>query len=174
MKFRSLPVTVLKLQSFQKFWISILFLMVAVYMSFCWFFSFFFFCFKGIRAGQKEHYDHVPMAHVHVRIKLLSDNLIACWSQAPVKSTLTHQWWSSPIDDHMVHRDHGVLDTIIISDGLSFVSTIFYLCICFWWFILQSSELNVHTLDDHVLEILHIWYWICTQSGFLDLVRYIV
>lgn len=78
MKFRSLPVTVLKLQSFQKFWISILFLMVAVYMSFCWFFFLFFFCFKGIRAGQKEHYDHVPMAHVHVRIKLPSDNLIAC------------------------------------------------------------------------------------------------
>lgn len=26
-----------------------------------------------------------------------------------------------PIDDHMVHRGHGVFDTAMLSDGLSFV-----------------------------------------------------
>ena len=53
--FRSLPVTVLKLQSFQKFRNSILFLMVAVYMSFCWvFFLFFFFALRGSGQDRKN------------------------------------------------------------------------------------------------------------------------
>ena len=68
-----------------------------------------------------------------------------------------------PIDDHMVHRGHGVFDTAIILNGWAQYFSLAYILPVFY-FRLHNNVFKVYAYDDNILKA---YAYDKTQSSYL-------